>query len=330
MANLNIYVPGRPNYIYVDGVCYRKTEERTYDGTIYDVDDVDSTSMTASEHVNTGKAVWVRPSCEECQTPGGIEMWTVDTIGSSLVVTPDVHSLDLGWISDGGFYSMQPYLSGGGVRASVSTEQIADFDEIFGAVAPVIADGVGSGVGFTDPLSAADGLYSMVGRVDSTVQVALTGDVTYLPGHPLYEPDPNEEIPQYSIGNLPSGHGVRVSAQVAVITVDGIPYDMDVYSPSPVGPAIHPDKQEEMVYAIGLPPVMQTRNEQVYPPVRSIVRVWKVGDGAEHTGADGTRRYEGGSSVDGGRVILSGSGDDAVFSNGLQDETSGTAWETLP
>lgn len=266
--NLNLYIPGRPNYIYKDGVCYRKTDERTKDnGTIYDNSDVDWVSTTKSQFEATNKAIWIQGSCEECSDPGGIQMISVDWVGLTMNIDPKNRPLLNPNLGDS-FFTIDPlrnrdYIRGSddgdgdgvddsiigpGASVTITTEQVADFAEIFGAITPVKYGVYPPEAGRSDPLSAADGFYQLEDDCFVSVDLKPTGDIELLPGHPDYvNPDPTNPLDVYSIKPLSDGGGVTVS--VTALSFFNTMLPGQEYNPIPTAPCIHETLQVPCFFA---------------------------------------------------------------------------------
>jgi hypothetical protein len=77
-----LYVPGRPDYIYYQGKCYRKTGQRVYSGTTFALSgiavDIESITSTAP--------VVIFSSCEACQ--GISELFSLAELVAAIVIRP--------------------------------------------------------------------------------------------------------------------------------------------------------------------------------------------------------------------------------------------------
>ena len=212
---LEFYIPGRPTYIwYVDpntgqGKCYRKTDERVYTGTIFNENEVDRTSESRTEHAAskpTGAEnwVWVQNSCEECHNPGGIQMISLDWVGSTVVLPTDINDQSIP-VGDDTLYTISPirhgtfdYTGGFGhhvgpaLTCAVTTEsEVANFAKSFGSVAPIIVGSHPPTAGRVDPLSAADGMYMVENDIHAAVQLSIDQSPVILAGHPDYDYEAN-------------------------------------------------------------------------------------------------------------------------------------------
>ena len=205
---LNFYIPGRPNYIYYQGAngttkCYRKTEERTYEGTVFEESKIDRTSTTLTQHLNTGADVWIQNSCEECQTPGGLQMISIDWIGTTVNVPRSGNTpIDIG----DQFYTITPIrthnnfaldddsdgipdaITGPGMQVNITVSETKSFSESFGAITPVKYGVSPPEVGYSDPLSAVGGMFEVMPHLMASVTMnADPLDPTILPGHESWD-----------------------------------------------------------------------------------------------------------------------------------------------
>ncbi|MBP98347.1 hypothetical protein CMK18_20545, partial [Candidatus Poribacteria bacterium] len=268
-ANLNLYIPGRPSYIYYNGKCYRKTEDRTYDnGTLFDESEVDRTSTTKTQFNNSGKAVWVQRSCEECSDPGGIQMISIDWMTTTIAIQADIHSLtnpNLG----SAFYSIEPLRTGNyvkgaddhdgdgvddsvigpGMLATVTVEQgdSASFADIFGAITPIKFGVTPPEAGRTDPLSAMNGFYQIENDTTCTVDIVSTG-MEILPGHKDFDYAGNTLDMFHITGRSKNAGGLTVG--VTVEALGDSRFTHAEYDPSPTAPLIHEDHNKPAFFAI--------------------------------------------------------------------------------
>lgn len=308
----NFYIPGRPDYIYYDDgsgtKCWRKTGERTYDaGTIWEQNDVDSISTNLGQFLGTGKSIWVQNSCEECQTPGGIQMISVDWVASSVSISPDVHSLT-NPSQGSAFYEISPFRNynyvkgaddsdgdgvddsviGPGLAVSVTCDQSYSFAEIFGAIAPIKYGVSPPEVGFVDPLSASSGFYSIESDEMISFNVymeAAADDREILPGHPDYV-NQGDDFDLFSIKNKDESAGIMVGVEITNAFNEMFPGNE--YNPSPTAPPIHPIHQAPAFFAMGgLDQDRLFLNVNVDILNKDFHRVEGVGSGDQIEGAGG-------------------------------------------
>ena len=246
---LNFYIPGRPAFIYFtdeNGVskCYRKTEERSYDGRIFDEAEVDRTSTTRQEFFDGGLPVWVQRSCEECNDPtGNIQIISLNWVGSTIDVPANPIERSFPPAGDAVF-TISPFRNGldlksdddhvgPGLACNVTMEDEADsFANVFGAIAPVIVGSTPPEVGFTDPLSATDGMYTI--DPDLHVNVTISKNInefTTLPGHKDWDYNANPlDIWAITPMGLASNPNPKNPSMAATITLFK---QFDINSPQP-------------------------------------------------------------------------------------------------
>lgn len=318
MSKKNFYIPGRPTYIYHNNVCYRKTGERTYDtGTIWKEEDVDRTSTTKDDFIDTGKAIWIQNSCEECSTPGGIQMISVDWVAASIAINPDGQPLSNPSLGSDFFHIMplrqqdfipgqddhdgdgdDDSLIGPGLVASITIGEIDSFADVYGAITPIKLGVSPPEAGRVDPLSAVDGFYRIESDTSFSVYMEVDPeDVEILPGHPEYDYD-NNDLDLYSVRPAIDGGGVKMTVDILNAFDQMIPGQE--YNPSPTAPSIHEVFDEPAFYAIR--PHGSDLNGSIQTGVtlvnNTFIQVSGVGSWAEE------ERREGTTTVDSGRVGL--------------------------
>tara|TARA_B100000676_G_C17937847_1_gene764641 strand:+ start:72 stop:836 length:765 start_codon:yes stop_codon:yes gene_type:complete len=78
----HLYIPGRPDYIYYNGKCYKKTGGRVYSGTTIPLSGIAATI----DEISTDKPVVVYNSCEDCQGIG--ELFAITEIDTTIIIRP--------------------------------------------------------------------------------------------------------------------------------------------------------------------------------------------------------------------------------------------------
>ena len=180
-----LYVPGRPDYIYYQGKCYRKTGQRVYSGTTFALSGIAATI----EDITSTAPVVIFSSCEACQ--GISELFSLAELVASIVIRPPGFSDDA---YTGGPVVGKPVYQVGDVQVQADLWQYDDAGEVL-AVDPYYPYGTGTPQA---PIDTA-GVYKIADlSIQADMWQFITGD--------FYAPHPTEESDNdiYSITATPS------------------------------------------------------------------------------------------------------------------------------